>query len=329
MGVILFAFFFVGLALRFPALIRITLGGIVLFYVAIYAFAFVWWIISEIRKYLILKPYNRLDKKYFQHNKVLRWIFSIKWFYLLLAILFIAFIAWGCYIPESYKSSPINNNYVEQQNTNYPDTSEETDLNLWYITGYIDDITKENLKVTQKISPYSWCSYIWGDWEWHKCDDSLVDDSDYDPDDPINFNPERIDNTPTAVIPEAHIPTATIPTATIPTSTTPKKTHGYYEEDYDDYYDDIWYDYYWGYDWYDAHYDDWLDEYWEEYEARWFDSYDDYYRDYFDRNKADNFEDYYEVYSDYPDYWWDYTFDDFRADFYDDHYWEYFDYDWR
>lgn len=202
-------------------------------------------------------------------------------------------------------------------NTWYEEVQE---LNSYYITGYIDESVKEKYKV----SPYEWCSYVWADWKQHKCDDSLVDDSDYDPDDPINFNPERIDYTPTAVIPEAHIPTATIPT-----SVTPKKTHGNYEPEYDEYYNENRYDYYDWYNWYDEQYENRLDTYWEEYEARWFDSYDDYYRDYFDRNKADNFEDYYEVYSDYSDYWWNYTFDDFRDDFYDDHYWEYFDDDGR
>lgn len=311
----------------FPVLIRIILGIVALWLIIVYiiipVLSLVFGLLGWIRNYWIAKPYNWFDKKYVQNNKVLKWLFSKNWVYILIWILFIWFIAWGCYIPETYKSNPTNNNYVEQQNINYIDTSEEINLNPKSIVENI--MEKEGLKATPEVSPYEWCSYVWEDWERHKCNDDLVYDSDYYPNDPINYNPERVDNTPIAVIPEAHIPIATISTATIPES----KIHTSYESDYDDYYDDLRYDYYGWYDWYDNHYEDWLDMYWEEYEARWFDSYDDYYRDYFDRNKADNFEDYYEVYSDYPDYWWDYTFDDFRADFYDDHYGEYFDDDGR
>ena len=312
MEVILFAFFFVGLAMRFPALIRITLGGIVLFYVAIYAFAFVWWIISEIWKYLILKPYKRLDKKYFQHNKILRWIFSINWFYLLLAILFIAFIAWGFYIPETYYNNLSNNknNYTESQiiNTNNIgiNTWNESDLitNSNYIIWEIDDITREKYKATSK-SPYEWCSYIWADWKRHKCDDSLVDDSDYDPSDPINYNPERIDNTPIAVIPETHIPTATIPKSQTP------KTQNYY-----DWYDDPEPSEFYEYD----NFDDYYDNYWYYYDDYSYDELKDMYND----EKRSNspyqwYEDYYEDLR-YDYYWW-YGWYDKHIDEFEDEYW--------
>ena len=168
MGVVLFAFLFVGLVMRFPALIWITLWFIVLFYVCIYAIAFVWWILGGAWEYLVVKPYTWLDKKYFQKNKALRWFFSIKWFYILIGVLFVGFLIRGFFIdnPNSSNSSNSNiNNYVISTDYGVVNTWNESDLNSDYITGYIDEIIKEE----NKASPYKWCSYVWVDWAWHKC----------------------------------------------------------------------------------------------------------------------------------------------------------------
>ena len=307
MEFVLLWFFMYWLFAYFPTLIRIILGIVAIWLIIVYVVApilsLVFGLLGWIRNYWIAKPYNWFDEKYVQKNKVLKRIFSKNWVYILIWILFIWFIAWGCYIPETYKSNPTNNNYVEQQNTNYTDISEKINLDPKSI---VDDIMeREGLKTIQEVSPYSWCSYVWADWERHKCDNSLVDDSDYDLNDPINYNPERIDNTPIAVIPEAHIPTATIPKSQTP------KTQNYY-----DWYDDPEPSEFYEYD----NFDDYYDNYWSYYDDYSYDELKDMYDD--ERENDRPYQEYDDYYDDiwYDYYWW--------YDWYDNHYDDYVDEYW-